>query len=1652
MPNGNIFLIAPMKLTRNTWVSSKRTWRAFALALSFAFLTWVGFAHGFAQTNKSRRVVSMKLADGREGSRVTVVADINLNDYEAFRRGDRFFLKLPASEFASAQPNFRGNGFDDVQIQRTGESVLISFKLQPGATARIDQRFNRLDVVFTASKTNNSQNNTGASKQNVGNSSAQNRDRRTSDAAGPLPPNSPVNVSRNTTDRSDRSNHVPSAGSNPTDVAAQNSPSGETIPGKAAKPAASPASTIGSANSGTLLPSIQTVTGSSTQGGSQTPPGSSASPTPYEFVLPTLSSTPATVSATPYVAPNPAVNNERQSGSVLSQRWSTFKEWLRLNWDLLIGVVAALIILLVFGLFLRRRLQSGEARKLITSRSSRWKGEKVGPSYRPTVEQETVEQEQSDEPSIAEEVVRIDPAPVPIIEVDEPARPAATSDTTEEEVLELPPSAASVSELSEVKELAVEPPFSNTPAQFERADFEVKKLLSGREFDANLIDAPDTPTRQVIAASLMAALASATRTTRSCKKRFVDYGYFDETTKDLRTADSPAERAASARKLGLVGDSRATAHLIAALYDSAPEVRKASVESLGQIGDSSAIKPLNDLLQRETSRQLPEAVIRQAINSITVTEVKRTTGAEKPALRVVEKQPEAPVPHLSNAEFVAFIDEIKDEDLEPHGFVPTTSSFPIVPALGTQSFVSAEEETLQREEEALRLAAIDLERRRLEAEMARKKFEDEARLKKDRGAQARGEIEARVRAEEEARRRAEEEVLRHRIEEEVRIKAEQEARVKAEEEARIRAEEETRFRLEADTLRRAAEDLSRKRAEADSARKLIEAEARRRVEEDARQRAEDEARLAIESEARRKIEEEIRRKVELELQDRAHEQARRIAEEEAKRRVDEESRRLAEEANRQRVQEEARRSAEEAVAQRVADEARRMAEEQASRLAEHDMLRRSQAEGLFREAEERRRSEEERLQLEQQALIQAADDVARRRREIEEARRKAEEDARSLVETQERIRVEEEDRRRAAEERVRLETEARRRAEEERQRFEEARQRTFEEQKRREEDARKKTEEESRLLAAAQERIRVEEEARKQAQEQRLRLEAEVEARTAERRRLEEERLRAIDEHNHREEVARAKAAQEARLLAAAQERILAEEKAHKENEVQRQRLEAEAVTRAEERKRSAELLQRVEEEHKRIEDESRQVALEEERRLAELEAVRQRAEDQARRRFEVEQRIKAEIDALHKAEQEQRLRIEAETKRRAEAEVKLREEKARHQAEEEARLHAEREAHLAEEAHLKTEDESRRRAEEEFRQQAEREARRLAEEDARRREHDEVRQREERESRLRVEEEAHRNAEEDRIRATEAEARQREEQEQRRQTEEESQRHVQEAYRRQSEAARLLDEERAFGLESQGEVEKTSAPEMVWGEGALPESQPRAKAAEPTVSSQPMHVEDKGIEFVRAEKGIAQLGEDSDVSAELVNRLNSDEPEERVGALADLARLGGDDAFRFIGKAFDDQSVDVRNAAARALYDVQPDRAASFTRALREGTTERRRSIGASLASSGLAVDAIANLTGESREKTYDAFSLLFLMAKAGEVQPLMKAIEDYPNIEVRLAVVKLLALSGQPEIVPAFRRLAVRGSLPSEVRSAVMEAIYQISSQNRETAPSAA
>ena len=78
--------------------------------------------------------------------------------------------------------------------------------------------------------------------------------------------------------------------------------------------------------------------------------------------------------------------------------------------------------------------------------------------------------------------------------------------------------------------------------------------------------------------------------------------------------------------------------------------------------------------------------------------------------------------------------------------------------------------------------------------------------------------------------------------------------------------------------------------------------------------------------------------------------------------------------------------------------------------------------------------------------------------------------------------------------------------------------------------------------------------------------------------------------------------------------------------------------------------------------------------------------------------------------------------------------------------------------------------------------------------------------------------------------------------------------------------------------------------------------------------------------------------------------------------------------------------------------------------------------------------------------------MAKAGEVEILLQTIENHPDASVQLSVVKLLTFCNQPEVIPAFRGLAIRGALPTEVRSALMEAIYLISSNAREKSQSVA
>ena len=93
---------------------------------------------------------------------------------------------------------------------------------------------------------------------------------------------------------------------------------------------------------------------------------------------------------------------------------------------------------------------------------------------------------------------------------------------------------------------------------------------------------------------------------------------------------------------------------------------------------------------------------------------------------------------------------------------------------------------------------------------------------------------------------------------------------------------------------------------------------------------------------------------------------------------------------------------------------------------------------------------------------------------------------------------------------------------------------------------------------------------------------------------------------------------------------------------------------------------------------------------------------------------------------------------------------------------------------------------------------------------------------------------------------------------------------------------------------------------------------------------------------------ETADVAGEIVAGLTSMLPEERVEALAKLTESGAKEIFKLIVNSFADVSPDVRNAAARALYELDPDHCAEpFGRAIEESSSEQGRNIGVALAAS---------------------------------------------------------------------------------------------------------
>lgn len=267
------------------------------------------------QVKTPRRITAVFVAAGTEGARVTIVSDSQLTESEAFRRGERFYVRIPLAEFVAAQPAFRGDGFEDVQIQKVGDSVVVSFKLEVGASARVDEGGNQIQVLFS-SPTAIARNNKAVRSRVI--STSVRSGSRGRDAAGPMPPDSPEII-----EGADESISTDGTGTDPWRHSSR-----------------------------TRAKGLATTT---VAGDNKAAQNALSSPTPYSYPSPggtPYTSYPATAGSTPVAS---VANSPGSAATSLNRRGESPVQWASANRVVVIGASIVVVALAAFAVVMFRR-------------------------------------------------------------------------------------------------------------------------------------------------------------------------------------------------------------------------------------------------------------------------------------------------------------------------------------------------------------------------------------------------------------------------------------------------------------------------------------------------------------------------------------------------------------------------------------------------------------------------------------------------------------------------------------------------------------------------------------------------------------------------------------------------------------------------------------------------------------------------------------------------------------------------------------------------------------------------------------------------------------------------------------------------------------------------------------------------------------------------------------------------------------------------------------------------------------------------------------------------------------------------------------------------------------------------------------------------
>lgn len=160
-----------------------------------------------------------------------------------------------------------------------------------------------------------------------------------------------------------------------------------------------------------------------------------------------------------------------------------------------------------------------------------------------------------------------------------------------------------------------------------------------------------------------------------------------------------------------------------------------------------------------------------------------------------------------------------------------------------------------------------------------------------------------------------------------------------------------------------------------------------------------------------------------------------------------------------------------------------------------------------------------------------------------------------------------------------------------------------------------------------------------------------------------------------------------------------------------------------------------------------------------------------------------------------------------------------------------------------------------------------------------------------------------------------------------------------------------------------------------------------------------------------------------------------RSTAVSVLADTDHESVFESIVLACADPTREVRAAAARSLFRLKIDRAHAWARIIETGDGSRMRQAARAAMEGDLVERSFERLIHPDKTVAYEAYALTALLIKAGEKEPIYKALAEHKEENVKLALLHVLQTMKTDTTFQDLSELLIRHELTPNVVAKVNE-----------------